>query len=70
MPTSPRRGSAADGVADSAVVGVTLGAEGFLWRDGAQERRVAAPPITAVDTLAAGDVWHGAFTLRLGESGA
>lgn len=53
----------------SAVVGVTLGAEGFLWRDGTHERRVAAPPITAVDTLAAGDVWHGAFTLRLCETG-
>ncbi len=26
-----------------------------------------APRITAVDTLAAGDVWHGAFTLALAE---
>ena len=49
------------------IVGVTLGADGFLWRDGAQERRVPAPKIIAVDTLAAGDVWHGAFTLALGE---
>lgn len=51
----------------SAVVGVTLGAAGFLWRDGSQLRRVPAPPITAVDTLAAGDVWHGAFAVALGE---
>ena len=50
-----------------AVVGVTLGPDGFLWRDGASERRVPAPKIVAVDTLAAGDVWHGAFTLGLGE---
>ena len=50
-----------------AVVGVTLGADGFLWRDGITERRVAAPRIVAVDTLAAGDVWHGAFALALGE---
>lgn len=49
------------------VVGVTLGADGFMWREGAQERRVAAPRITPVDTLAAGDVWHGAFTLALAE---
>ena len=49
------------------MVGVTLGADGFLWLDGARERRVAAPAITAVDTLAAGDVWHGAFALALGE---
>ena len=49
------------------VVGVTLGAEGFLWRDGLVERRVAAPRVDAIDTLAAGDVWHGAFALGLGE---
>lgn len=49
------------------VIGVTLGAEGFLWLEGGDERRVAAPPIQAVDTLAAGDVWHGAFALAIGE---
>ncbi len=49
------------------LVGVTLGAEGFLWRQDGRERRVAAPAITAIDTLAAGDVWHGAFTLRLAD---
>jgi sulfofructose kinase len=53
--------------ATPAVVGVTLGADGFLWLDGGVERRVPAPRIVAVDTLAAGDVWHGAFTLGLGE---
>lgn len=53
----------------SAVVGVTLGPEGFLWRDGNRERREPAPRIAAVDTLAAGDVWHGAFTLLLCETG-
>jgi sulfofructose kinase len=49
------------------IVGVTLGAEGFLWRDGELERRVAAPRVVAVDTLAAGDIWHGAFALGIGE---
>jgi sulfofructose kinase len=49
------------------VVGVTLGEDGFLWREAGTERRVPAYRIVAVDTLAAGDVWHGAFTLALGE---
>lgn len=51
------------------VVGVTLGPEGVLWRQGGSEHRVPAFPIRAVDTLAAGDVWHGAFTLVLAEGG-
>lgn len=50
-----------------AVVAVTLGADGILWLEGKTERRVRAPKVAAVDTLAAGDVWHGAFTLALGE---
>ena len=49
------------------VVGVTLGPDGFLWRRGGREYRVPSYPIHAVDTLAAGDVWHGAFTLMLGQ---
>jgi sulfofructose kinase len=49
------------------VVGVTLGAEGFLWLEGGIEYHVPAPPILAVDTLAAGDIWHGAFALALAE---
>jgi len=49
------------------IVGVTLGPEGFLWRAAGVERRVPAYPIKAVDTLAAGDIWHGAFTLALAE---
>ena len=52
---------------DHRVIGVTLGPAGFLWREGGAEHHVAAPPITAVDTLAAGDVWHGAFALALAE---
>jgi len=52
---------------DARVVGVTLGPEGFLWREAGREHRIRAPRVTAIDTLAAGDVWHGAFTLALGE---
>lgn len=50
-----------------AFVGVTLGADGFLWLAGDVEYRVPALEIVAVDTLAAGDVWHAAFTLALAE---
>ena len=43
---------------------VTDGAHGVYVRGGAH---VPAFPVRAVDTLGAGDVWHGAFTLRLAE---
>lgn len=49
------------------MVGVTLGEDGFLWLQDGAEHRVAAPAVTALDTLAAGDVWHGAFALALAE---
>lgn len=51
----------------AAWVGVTLGAGGLLWLDDGSERREPAPAVKAVDTLGAGDVWHGAFTLALAE---
>jgi sulfofructose kinase len=51
-----------------ALVGVTLGADGFLWLDQGREQRAPAPSITPVDTLAAGDVWHAAFAIALAES--
>jgi sulfofructose kinase len=46
---------------------VTLGSEGVAWKDPAGEGMVASYAIAAVETLAAGDVWHGAFGLRLAE---
>jgi sulfofructose kinase len=46
---------------------VTHGAQDVLWLDGATARRSPVFPITAVDTLGAGDVFHGAFTLALAE---
>jgi sulfofructose kinase len=49
------------------VVGVTLGAERFLWLDAGTERHAPAPPVVVVDTLAAGDVFHAAFTLAIAE---
>jgi sulfofructose kinase len=50
-----------------ALVGVTLGSSGFAWIDDEGEHLARAPEIRAVDTLAAGDVWHGAFALAIAE---
>lgn len=49
------------------LVGVTLGPDVFLRREGSCERRIPAPKVVAIDTLAAGDDWRGAFTLALVE---
>lgn len=50
-----------------AFLAVTGGETGTLWLDGSNVRRSPAFNVTAVDTLGAGDVYHGAFTLSLGE---
>ena len=49
------------------VVGVTLGSQGaLLWtRVSGRVLHVPAPSIQAVDTLGAGDVWHGTFAWGL-----
>ncbi len=50
-------------------VGVTLGAAGVRWRtvssDGSVPRTSPAPAIEAMQTLGAGDVWHGVFAAEL-----
>ncbi|MER8692803.1 sugar kinase [Mesorhizobium opportunistum] len=53
-----------------AFVAVTAGASGTWWSDRAGRgiRHVEAPRIKAVDTLAAGDVFHGAFAVGLAEA--
>jgi sulfofructose kinase len=45
----------------------TDGANGVTFIDGNTMRHVPAFAVEAVDTLGAGDVWHGAFALALGE---
>lgn len=47
---------------------VTDGARGVLICDGAGLSALGAFDVTPVDTLGAGDVWHGAFALKLAES--
>jgi sulfofructose kinase len=51
----------------AALVAVTQGAQDMLWLERGSLRRIPAFRIDAVDTLAAGDVFHGAFALALAE---
>jgi sulfofructose kinase len=52
---------------------VTMGGDGVLIADGRDDqdsltaRTIPAFPVKPVDTLGAGDVWHGAFALALAE---
>jgi len=50
---------------------VSNGEQGALWLDpDGAPRRIPAFPVQAVDTLGAGDVFHGAFTLAVAEGSA
>lgn len=48
---------------------VTAGPEGVYWLDNGAVHHMDAFKVDAVDTLGAGDTFHGAFTLRLVETG-
>ncbi len=48
-------------------VGVTVGADGVWWGDGGDPRLLAPPRVTPVETLGAGDVFHGAAALAVAE---
>lgn len=48
---------------------VTAGPDGVYWLDGGAVRHMDAFKVKSVDTLGAGDTFHGAFTLRLVETG-
>jgi sulfofructose kinase len=50
-----------------AFIAVTNGPDDILWIEAPGLRRTPVFPVKAVDTLAAGDVFHGAFTLALAE---
>jgi len=51
-----------------AFLAVTDGAGDIRWWDGRAAQRMPVFPVQAVDTLAAGDVFHGAFALALAEA--
>ncbi|WP_158516195.1 PfkB family carbohydrate kinase [Bosea vaviloviae] len=46
---------------------VTLGKDGVLFVENGETAHIPAFAVAAVDTLGAGDVWHGAFALALAE---
>ncbi len=49
------------------VAGVTLGEHGVLYFDGRSIRSSPAHRVQVIDTLGAGDTWHGALALALAE---
>ncbi len=46
-------------------VGASCGEDGYYWVENGQIAHVPAPRVDVVDTLAAGDVFHGAFALAV-----
>lgn len=50
-----------------AFLGVTSGAKGVTWLEGGNPQHAPAFPVHTVDTLGAGDAFHGAFTLAMAE---
>ena len=52
---------------NSGLLAVTDGANGVFWREGARLRHMPAFAVEAIDTLGAGDAFHGAFTVAIAE---
>jgi sulfofructose kinase len=63
----PRLGLARIASSQTTWLAVTLGKHGVLFVEGGETVHVPAFAVETVDTLGAGDVWHGAFTLALAE---
>jgi sulfofructose kinase len=47
---------------------VTLGGNGLIFDDGGGFQHIPAFPAETLDTTAAGDIWHGAFTYGIAEA--
>ena len=65
--TIPGRGLLAMRDRTDAFLAVTTGAGGVWWLDGSEIRNQPAFPVEVVDTVGAGDVFHGALALALAE---
>lgn len=66
--SDPVKGLIAMRKVTDAFLAVTLGAGGVMWLNGGDKvRRLQSFPIHAVDTLGAGDTFHGSFALALAE---
>lgn len=63
----PRAGLARLAKESPTWLAVTLGKEGVLFAEDGEVVHVPAFVVETVDTLGAGDVWHGAFALALAE---
>lgn len=64
---TPEAGARALHARFGAFVVVTAGGDGCWWTGGGEVQHVPAPRITAIDTLAAGDVFHAGFAVGLVE---
>ncbi len=64
---NPREGLAKAAAGLDTWLAVTLGKEGVLFQEDGGISHIPAFPVETVDTLGAGDVWHGAFALALAE---
>lgn len=53
------------GAAHAGHVGASCGPDGYFWYEDGQILHVEAPKVDAIDTLGAGDVFHGAFALAV-----
>jgi sulfofructose kinase len=51
-------------------VGVTVGPRGYLWLAGETLHEAPGFRVDAIDTLGAGDVFHGAYALAIAEGQA
>lgn len=49
---------------------ITRGSQGVIWKDGSNSGEIPAVPVSAIDTLGAGDIFHGAFCHAFAENGA
>lgn len=66
----PEAGLRELGERTTAWLAVTAGGAGMWWLDGGDVHHLPAFPVDVVDTVGAGDVFHGAFALALAEGSA